>query len=318
MTVTRRKLKQRRPAKARPQATTQDVTALARTGDSPQDIYLAFDKLDEALIEEGVRAIALNTPKPLAYTFPVGGKQVEGLSSVGIDVAVREMAKQGELLRVGVKDVSWEEKPRTIFATVVATRYSVNLETGEEMALDSRLGSCTQKKWMQLRDGGQRFDEFAVTKAVRKAQRNAFAQLLTPSVLARVLAIAKKGGSIVSAAPGGRQQNNSQQLQRSSGGYQDKLPPARGRAQPPARATQPGTGGGGKTAIMEFAAQADKIEKKIGKENFTRVLGAFGYETFQQVPNDPKVWAQLLHEWSAYEAKPDFGVGGSGSTGKLF
>jgi hypothetical protein len=230
------------------------------------------------------------------------------------------MAKQGELLRVGVKDVAWEEKPRTIFATVVATRFSVNLETGDEMELDSRLGSCTQKKWMKLKDGGQRFDEFAVTKAVRKAQRNAFAQLLTPSVLARVLAIAKKGGSMVSAAPSGRQETNSQQLQRASGGYGGKLPPpaARGKAQPPPRAAQPPSRSG-KTALMEFSSQADIIEKKIGKENFTRVLGAFGYETFQQVPNDPKIWSQLLHEWSAYEPQgADFGTGGTGSTGKLF
>ncbi len=313
MTVTRRKLKERRPAKARPQAPpAPGGTALATTTDE-HEAYLAFDAIDEQLLLQGVTAIAKNTPKPLVYSFPVGGKQTSGLSSIGVDVAVREMAKQGELLRIVdlEEHQGWKETPKSIYATVIATRFSVNLETGEELKLDSRLGVCIQPKFMKLREGGVRFDDFAVTKAMRKAQRNAFSQLLTPSIVAAILQTAKAAGNVVTA----------NEARQSYGGQHNAAgrtaqPPARSPAAQPVRAA---TTQNTKSAQMEFSAQADAIEKRIGKENFTRVLGAYGYEKFQQVPNDPKVWAQLLHEWGAYEQpRPDFGTGGSGSTGKLF
>jgi len=105
------------------------------------------------------------------YSFEQGGRRIVGLSWAGvkecayrlggIDVVACEVLDVGDAWRVLAK--------------------AVNRADG-----GSRWGACQQPKTIKYRSGGEAPDEFALQKAVSKAQRNAIRALL-PEVFIKTM-----------------------------------------------------------------------------------------------------------------------------------
>jgi hypothetical protein len=102
------------------------------------------------------------------------------LSYAGTKWAVREMAKEGEAIRI--KDHPKMERcvmdPEWLTVTVLAERVLVDRESSRQVILDSTIGSSRVWIKQKLNDGRIIPDEFFFSKGVSKATRNAQQSLM--------------------------------------------------------------------------------------------------------------------------------------------
>lgn len=185
---------------------------------APADVAqhaLDFDLADEdQIISEMSGRVSDN----YVYTFKQGGKDVTGLSFAGTNWAVREYAKQGEVIRiVGAPHVVMDPTdPDYVFVTITAQRFAVNVETGKDTALDSTIGVKRQWKMMEKRkydDSGALTgkdlvqDSFYFEKAVSKATRNAKQALIPADFVKKLIdkAIQSKNGKTIQPRKGTQQ-----------------------------------------------------------------------------------------------------------------
>lgn len=143
------------------------------------------------------------------------GQPVMGLSYSGTNWACRELAQQGEVIRViKQEDVSDELDAEFIKIAVTTQRFKIDKETGRETALDSHIAGKRQPKNMTkniwengVQKGMQSVpDPFAWEKCLSKAVRNA-KQALMPSDMVRKLIAkvkAESGKSKIQGKPAGK------------------------------------------------------------------------------------------------------------------
>jgi hypothetical protein len=143
------------------------------------------------------------------------GQPVMGLSYAGTNWACRELAQQGEVIRViKQEDVSDTLDADFIKIAVTTQRFKIDKETGRETALDSHIAGKRQPKNMTkniwengVKKGTQSVpDPFAWEKCLSKAVRNA-KQALMPSDMVRKLIAkvkAESGKSKVQGKPAGK------------------------------------------------------------------------------------------------------------------
>lgn len=148
--------------------------------DTPNAVYQAMDKADEDLI---IAEIAGDLVETMAYEFNVGGKQARGLSIVGVNHAVREMAKRG----MGI--IRTEGSP--LWRDTVDEDGNPVWEC-EVAAVDTMLGTraiglATADKFPKKQNGEAYTDTMAKRKALSKAQRNAKDQLVDQLLKVEIL-----------------------------------------------------------------------------------------------------------------------------------
>ena len=161
-----------------------------------QEVYQLWDKRDEAQIVEALKGRYL---EEFVYEYCRRHKWIDGqrpaecrcadvvvgLSWVGIQEASREY--QG--IQVPIEKSRKQESEEAVEVMVEA----VDSKTGS-----SRIGVATQNKKIRLKTGQVIDDEFAVQKAMAKAQRNAL-KLLLPVTLLKAW-IKKHQGEAIPAA----------------------------------------------------------------------------------------------------------------------
>ena len=160
-----------------------------------------MDALDDDAIIAELRGAAM---KEYIYSFEQGDTKVTGLSKVGVDAAVAEMAKKGEVIREMEVDVHWLED--AVVVLVKAGRYLVSKE-GKEILLETSFGSKRQTTKMTVY-GKDQFgrrkreeinlveDPFFFEKALSKAARNAKRRMIPEDLITMVIAEATKEGKI--------------------------------------------------------------------------------------------------------------------------
>lgn len=155
------------------------------------DPFSIMDRLDDELI---VKELQGQTVKTLVYQFEDKGKTVTGLSKAGVDATVREMAKQGEVLRE--LELSVLDNGNEYVAHVKSGRFmiQVNQQTGEvkEILLDTVFGVKRQPKLYE--DGKP--NRFAYEQAVSKAARNAKMRLLREDLKQAIIKTAIEQGQV--------------------------------------------------------------------------------------------------------------------------
>jgi len=133
----------------------------------PQDI-MELERRDEQQILAEIQGKVIDE---MVYRFTSGGRQVVGISWVGIKELARQYGRiDVELLELRETEDAW--------IAVVKAR---DTERGNGM-----LGVSTQPKTMETRKGPQP-DPFALQKAMSKAQRNAIRALIPETFMKTVI-----------------------------------------------------------------------------------------------------------------------------------
>jgi len=121
--------------------------------------FEAMDALDEQQIVSELKGHIIDQ---YFYEFQQGGRQVVGISYSGIKEVARKLSDQGH--PISVEELQTVEKNEEWIVTAVA----VDLKTKEK-----RWGASQCSKLMQLKDGSEKPNPFALQTAMSKAQRNA-------------------------------------------------------------------------------------------------------------------------------------------------
>jgi len=112
-----------------------------------------------------------NIIEEMFYKFPIDGKTVTGISWVG----TKEIARQYGGIKMGIPQV-----------TDLGEDYACSIQATDTKNDVTLVGSSMQPKNMALRNGGEKPDRFAYTKAVSKAQRNAIRALIPETFLLKM------------------------------------------------------------------------------------------------------------------------------------
>lgn len=208
------------------------------------DPFVAMDRLDDQAI---IAELQGQTVKALVYEFRQDGKPVSGLSKAGVDATVREMAKQGEVLRE--LELNVLDTPDEYVAHVKAGRFAIqtNQQTGEvkETLLDVVFGVKRQPK----RHPNGAANPFAYEQACTKAARNAKMRLLREDLKQAIIAMAKEQGRYKQVTP-----------ETADGEVVDSVPKPRPASTSKAKQPEPANGNGHilpdqRSAILKLAAQ---------------------------------------------------------------
>jgi len=126
------------------------------------------EKRDEDQILAEAQGIII---KEMFYKFPLGGKEVTGISWVG----TKEIARKYGGIKMGLPSVTELEDCFVCSIQAEDTKNGVTL-----------VGSNVQSKTMNLRSGEVKPDPFAYIKVVSKAQRNAIRALIPETFLLKM------------------------------------------------------------------------------------------------------------------------------------
>lgn len=153
------------------------------------DPFAAMDRLDdEAILAE----LEGRVMKALVYSFNQGGQTVTGLSKVGVDAVVREMAKQHEVIRE--LECTFQDFGEDALFTAKAGRYVVKFDeqkgVAAEVLLDTRIGTKRQWKKMKTKRGIED-NPFWYEQGSMKALRNANMRLLREDLKQQIIAKAQ-------------------------------------------------------------------------------------------------------------------------------
>ena len=146
--------------------------------ETDQTIYQIQERADETAIESEIRGAFFDK---MVYSFQQGGKEVVGLSYVGI----KEVARRHGYIEIS--DVEILETDTHFRVICKATDMITHLKMP---------GVSSQPKLMKLRDGQQVPDEFALQKCVSKATRNAIRAVIPEHYIITCIEEFRKKGSI--------------------------------------------------------------------------------------------------------------------------
>jgi len=164
--------------------------AVAKRDTSVFDPFRAMDMLDDQAIIAELEGRVIDQ---WVYHFPQEGREIWGLSKVGVDQACREMALQGEVVRE--EDVVYQVDPtdnRFVLFKAYASRIAVNKD-GSEVYLDRTVGTKKQCIFIETRQEGitTRTNSFWFEQGSMKALRNARIRLITEEVRVKIITVAK-------------------------------------------------------------------------------------------------------------------------------
>lgn len=147
--------------------------------------FQIMEREDESQIEKEIRGSFL---EKMVYSFQQGGREVTGLSYVGIKEVAR---RQGHIKISDVQIIETE------------THFRVVCKATDEINRLEMMGVSSQPKLMTTLKG-QIPDEFALQKAMSKAQRNAIRAVIPESfIIACVEEFKKKGSTLNPLKPDG-------------------------------------------------------------------------------------------------------------------
>jgi hypothetical protein len=129
------------------------------------EVFREMEKRDEEQIIQEMRGQYI---EEFVYQFKIGGRTVTGISWAGI----KEVAYKFGGIQVELVELKETENA-----------YTVIVKAFDEKNNASRLGVSMQPKKMKLQSGEVVDDEFALQKAVSKAQRNAIRPLIPETML---------------------------------------------------------------------------------------------------------------------------------------
>ena len=235
-----------------------------------------FDLADDDKIIQ-----ALSKRVTTGFTYRVNGKY--GLSSSGTSWAIREFAKQGEIIRI-VGPVLIEKcpfDPDYVNVTLKVQRSYIHPATGKEVKLDSAIGHkrmCRKAKRYLDENDKNNFEmvedpEF-ITKAVTKAERNGKLKLIPKDVI--TLLVAKATGQPMPGSPAKSQPAKGAAKPAGS-------PPAQG-AQPASTPQQPKAEGSAQAPPAQQpapSASQDAAKPKMSKDVLIQKLDAVAKLLFQ-------------------------------------
>lgn len=147
----------------------------------PGDAYRAMDRADEEQILDELMGRALEA---MVYSFEQGGKKVTDLSYGGVHEAVRTLNVRG-LTEIRVSNVPpvVDEITEDGGSYYRVLAYAEDRKNGggqwgtavvpKRMKLKAGTAAAWRKKGREVRDDDTVWDQFALTKALSKAQRNA-------------------------------------------------------------------------------------------------------------------------------------------------
>lgn len=162
-----------------------------RTGFDP---FLAMDKLDDEAILAEIKGRII---EKWVYHYPQDGKEVWGLSKVGVDQACTEMAKRGEVIRE--LSLTFQPDPtdnRYMLFVAVAARYAVDKD-GKQIFLDQVTGTKRQCVYYVKKSGiTEDLNNFYFEQGAMKAFRNARSRLISEETRARIIGLAKEQGKV--------------------------------------------------------------------------------------------------------------------------
>lgn len=308
-TAPKRQQKKSVPAKKKPPVggyppaeNAAEVTALATVQDSA--VYAMFDELDADIIVQELQGIVPAAARPLAYEFRGSdGNMVRGLSSVGIQEAVRQMARQREYLRPISSNIEPMEMPHygaCVLATVTVQRFVVDPSTGTEHPADSATGTKLQPLRPFKKDGIARYDDpFAIEKAMTKAERNGKAKLIRTDVASKVLALALKKNLV--------QQTNPQQA-----AAIEKQQQAQQQAQDRETAAKPDP----LTDIKAWLEYMARVKTFVGDEQYYKTLDKFGAKHANQVMKPEQRGAIIKELQDVYRERQKNEAAAKASTAK--
>jgi hypothetical protein len=230
-----------------------------------------FDELDADIIVQELQGIVPSAARPLAYEFKGSdGNMVRGLSSVGIQEATRQMARQREFLRPVASNIEPMDMPHygaCVLATVTVQRFVVDPSTGVEHPADSATGTKLQPLRPFRKDGQTRYDDpFAIEKAMTKAERNGKAKLIRTDVASKVLALALK-------------KNLVQQTNPTQAAAIEKQQQAQAKAQDEAASSNPDP----LTNIKAWLEYMARVKSFVGDEQYYKTLDKFGAKHANQI-----------------------------------
>lgn len=155
-----------------------------------QAVFQLMDALDDDLVKAELEGRITNL---WVYHFTDKGQEVVGLSKTGVDAACNEFAKSGHVIEEG--EAKWSTDPvdpEYMLFSITATRYLVNLETGERIRMETVNGAKRQGR--KHKNG--KFNPFFFETGVSKAARNARSRLIPEEVKAAIIAKARADGKV--------------------------------------------------------------------------------------------------------------------------
>ncbi len=256
----------------------------------PTDIFARFDQLDdEAILAE----LEGRLTEVAVYHFNQQGKEIWGISKVGIDWATTELAKKGYILRDEKMDYQVDPTdPNYVLFTATVGKYFV-AKDGAEAQGDAAIGNKRQSIKMQKRDGTTTPDPFWFEKGSQKAIRNARMRLIPEEIKSQIILMAKGQGRVKEVAP----------KVVAPTAMDDGPDPLADYAGPPTDDEKWGK----VTLVMsdnkarqfgkfEAIPKFENMKAQIGKEHYYNILGEYGYEHSNEIKQRdmPKVWNALM------------------------
>ena len=147
------------------------------------DPFQMMDRLDDEAIIAELEGMII---EDLVYHFKDGRQDIWGLAKAGVDEAVKQMAKKGEVIREASLEWEIDRERSEAFFKVLAGRYAVN-SAGVEIRLDTAFGTKRQPMKYGTKQNPHWFEQGSM-----KAARNAKLRLVGAELKAKILALAKK------------------------------------------------------------------------------------------------------------------------------
>jgi hypothetical protein len=159
------------PPPPNPAANASKMPDPEKTGALPPEVspYELMDRRDEEQILAELGELPPDVLNTMVYSFRQEGKEVSGLSWIGVKTLVVELGQYT------IEDLTVEETD-TVFRCICKATDKKNDV--------SMYGTAEQEKVMKLHEGKERKDPFALQKASSKAQRNAFIAVLPKGIVA--------------------------------------------------------------------------------------------------------------------------------------
>ena len=247
-----------------------ESTAIVRR--EPTDIFAHFDKLDDEAI---VAELEGRLTEIAVYHFPQDGKELWGLSKVGVDWAVNQLGKEGYAIRDEslTYTVDPTDPSRVLFTALVGKYYVA--KDGQEAKVDAAIGNKGQSVKIRKRDGTTIPDPFWFEKGGQKALRNARLRLIPEATKAMIMAKAKELGKVKDV-----KDSDVWQGRKTEGGQQAGTVSrySRNSASSPSPAPS--------TSKFDLLDKFKEARKALGDSDYYAVLGQFGYEHANDVPQD--------------------------------
>ncbi len=162
---------------------------LAKKDEIDQAIFKLFDELDDEVITKELKGAI---SEHWVYQYIEQGKEVIGLSKVGIDQASILLTKQGNIIREDKIEYKQDPTNAEYFLFIAeVSQYALRTD-GQEFLLKRKIGTKRQWTKMKRKDGKIVEDEFWFEKGSMKALRNATARLIDEDLKQKIIAIAKE------------------------------------------------------------------------------------------------------------------------------